>query len=161
MNKITKGISIVTSSLVVLSMSTVIFASNSDEIWSSQVNLKGEKPISTYVSNSENDTKGNIQTMSISTRSVQFVHDSGFEYHKNGTSGDPDERVWGETSHLENGKGVNGYTRARYEKGNSIKADSGRCWDDDDGQIDGYSKAKSNWMSTFLNFYTGHTYYGN
>lgn len=162
MNNFKKVFLSVTSSLVVLSMSTSIFASNSYEgqIWSSPTNLNGERPISTYVPNSENNDEENIQTLRIDARSVTFVHNSGFDRRANGNAGQPSERVWGETSHVENGVAVDGYTRARYELGSSIKHDSGRCWDSDDGTIDGYSRAVSGW-TTNATLYVGHTYYGN
>lgn len=145
--------------LTLSGMTIPVFAStNKNEIWSSPVDLKGEKPISTFVTSSEDSPIGNIRTLSVRAGDVKFVHDSGFEYSGSGNA--LNERVWGETSHVQDGKAVDGYTRARYEKGSSIKADSGRKWDSDDGKIHGYSKATSGWVLDEW-FYRAHTYYGN
>ena len=73
------------------------------------------------------------------------------------------EKISAKTYHnIKNGtklEPVDGYTRARWERGSKILGDSGRCWDNADGEIDGYSTATSGWIVENIT-YVAHSYYG-
>ena len=126
---------------------------DTSRIYRSEVNFKGERPISC------------LENVTIQSRAddVRWVHDSWFDLEEDGHSA-LRERVCGETScHSKiDSSPVNPYTRARYEKIGSGEpyADSGRKWDDADGRISGYSSAKSYWVAGDVNLGTAHTYYG-
>ena len=126
---------------------------DTSKIYHSEVNFKGERPVSI------------LENVTIQSRAdnVNWVHDSWFDLEEEGHDA-LRERVCAETScHLKSdGSPVNAYTRARYEKYGSGEpyADSGRKWDNADGIVNGYSSAKSGWVSGDLNLGTAHTYYG-
>lgn len=104
------------------------------------------------------------QPISRSSSLVTVDHSYGVDWEEVGSTAYK-ERAWGVTHHYiknysEPDTPVDGYTRARWELGDLMKADSGRCWDSDDGMIHGRSSATSPWvLENYL--YIAHTYYGN
>lgn len=126
----------------------------------------GSAPERTITERKMTDGRTIVATYEPVTRSsanITFDHSYGVDFETVGSTSFR-ERVWGKTHHYIKQYGkpdqkVNGYTRARWERGSSTFGDSQRCWDDDDNRIDGRSEATSGWISENY-FYIAHTYYG-
>ncbi len=127
---------------------------------------RNEIRVSTATDPYQGEVISTYEPVTRSSANVTFDHYYGTNFKEDGSSSYK-EQVWGKTYHYikksnAQNEAVDGYTRARWEStiNDNIYLDSGRCWDNADGYIDGMSEAKSGWLSEPM-FVVAHTYYGN